>query len=364
MVRFWASILLIVGSVFFQACQTTRLSEEEKADLEAEKKRLAEEEAAWRSGYLNRIMESERLAWDVMAPLMETAADYREEETFGFIGAVFVSDLYYPEFLEKEVENAGHGRFVSIRLIFPGSPAELAGMEIGDRIVSVNGKTAPKGDSAAMFALKRVKRLLVPDEKNVIEVDRGGKQMIFEVVATKAAYYSLVVVPSSDLTLRSDGDTIWLSVRLVESMRTPEDLAFICAYALSKNVMRHSKKRGTNSFLGQVVDMAAAVHGVNTGGLFGSLGQKAYQAGFEVEADLIALFLLASTGYNIREYPVYWEDALRAESKGGFLTKTNQNRVDLMYEIIEAIEEKIAAGEEIYPEAYLSGDTTILKMDD
>lgn len=357
-------VIVLVLGVFLmmsQGCQTRSVSEEEKAARIEAAKRLAHEAALRRSGELNRIMESERRAWDTVAPLMEEAADYRANETFGYIGAVFVSELFYPDFLNQEVDRIGYGDFVSIRFVFAGSPAEKVGLEVGDKILSVNGRKVPKGNGAAIFALRKMKRLLVPGESNQIEVERDGEQLIFEVVAESAAYYGLLVAPNRERALQADGDALWLTVGLIESADGSNELAYICAYGLAQNVMRHSKKKGQNGLLGHALDLAAAVHGVNLGGLFSNMGQNAYKHGFTVEADLIALFLLASAGYDIDGYPVYWEQLLLGNSRQEFLTKLEQERIDTMYQVVAAIEAKKAAGEPLVPEGYLSGDTTIIE---
>lgn len=354
---FRAIICLLLSCVFI-GCETT----ESTALKKLEEQRRYEEAARLRAEYLVRIHEAESAVWDILHPLMQKAADYREQETFGYIGAVFVSEAFYSEFLLLEVRAEGLGPFVSTLGVHPDSPAELAGLKAGDRLVSINDVKIPKGTRSAQFANRKVKRLLKPGIPNRLVVDRGGELHELEVTPVKGSYYGVVVMPGQSMDLHVDGDVIWMSLRLIETLDDSDELSYICAYALAKSVMRHAKQKGTNEFLGQIVDIAAMVGGMNTGGLFGSMGGGMYAHGFEVEADLIALYLLASSGYQISEYPDFWDKHLRARSKKGTLKKNDQDRLDIARQIVVTLQAKLESGEIIFPKEYLSGNVSEIEL--
>lgn len=311
-----------------------------------------------RAALLGRVHDAEASVWEHLNPLVQNAANYRSEETYGYIGAAFVTENFYSELFLREVRMEGLGPYVSVLTVFPDSPAERAGLKAGDKLVSVNGTKVPKGAGATSFAAMRVKRLLKPDEPNVLEVQRGEEILQLDVLPVAGAYYAVVIVESNVIDLQVDGDVIYVGLGLVENLKKRDDLSYLCAYALAKNVMRHTKQKGKNAFLGQLLDVAAAASGVNTGGVFGSMGSQAYSHAFEVEADLIALYLLASSGYEIEGYPVFWENVLRSRSRKDTLTAKEVERIETAGKVIASIEEKRAAGEAIFPEAYLQGDVS------
>ena len=50
------------------------------------------------------------------------------------------------------------------------------------------------------------------------------------------------------------------------------DLAIVVGHELAHNVMTHSSKKMANYVLGSIVDILAAIYGVNTQGMFGQAG--------------------------------------------------------------------------------------------
>ena len=344
---FSISLFLLSG------CDTTS-----SAERKAEQARREAEEGRMRAALLGRVHDAEAAVWQILHPLIQKAANYRSEETHGYIGAAFVTEAFYGEAFVEEARAEGFGPWVTVLTVFPDSPAESAGLRAGDRLLEINGDKVPQGSRSALFAARQVKRRLEPGGPNQLVVQRGSEVIELEVQPVEGAYYGVVVVASNAVDLQVDGDVIWIGLSLVESLKSEKDLSFLCAYALAKNVMRHSKQKGKNAMLGQLLDVAAAAGGVNTGGLFGGMGGNAYSHAFEVEADLIALYLLASSGYEIDGYPEFWDKVLRGRDRKGELTAKEFERIETASKVIASIEAKQEAGAPVFPEEYLQGDVS------
>src|SRR5690606_12944000 len=113
----------------------------------------------------------------------------------------FVTEDFYSEALAEEARAEGLGGRVTTLAVFPGSPAELAGLQVGDRLVAIDGKRTPSGPRATGFAVKKLKRLLRPGEKSALEIQRGDQTLTLEVEPTKGAYYPVVVVAGGEPAL-------------------------------------------------------------------------------------------------------------------------------------------------------------------
>lgn len=332
-------------------CQSTQLSYEER-------ERRREEELALKERYLNRIQSVETSVYESMEVLADEVSDYNQDELYGFAGAIFVTDLFYPFELSGVARERGIGSRVVVRHVFEGSPADEAGLLLGDQLIRLNGKRVPRGEQGASFIVGRLKKSWLVDEPNTVVVDRNGRELTLDIEAENTVYNSIVVTPflGEEEPAYSEGKAIYFSLESLESLEEAE-LHYVCAYALVQNVMKHARMKGQNELIGGVIDVAAMLYGVNTGGVFGNLGRNAYKAGFLIESDLLALYALASAGIDISGYPAYWEERLK--DRNGQLSRVNQERLDAMSQVIKEIEVKRQTGEPIYPTEYFSGEWTL-----
>lgn len=329
------------------SCQTTTpLTPEEK-------ERLAQEEAAMKERYLKRIQSVEESCYEVLDALGPKVIEFNENEAIGYSGAIFSTGRFYPMDLEKAVVKQGMGDFVSVRYIVEGSPADEGGLLLGDRLVRMNGVKVPKGERASTFVVEKMGKLWLVDESNLLVVDRNGEEITLEIDANRSISYSVIVTPFIRDSVYAEGKAIYFPLEGMEGLEEQE-LDYICAHALVQNVMKHARMKGQNEFIGSVLDLAAAVSGVNTGGIFSSMGRNAHKAGFQIESDILALYALANAGVDISGYPDFWEEKLLSEKK--VMDRVSRERVEAMRQVVAEIEEKRLNGEPIYPTEYLAGE--------
>lgn len=319
------------------------------------KERAELNEMARENRRFEQLLELEAQVFSIMDPMMREAATYNPKESFGYVGAAFVTEAFYSDGYMQEARRAGFGPFVSVAAVSPGSPADLAGIQAGDRLISVNGKRVPRWGLGARFASQRLKKVLVPGKENKLVVERGDDRLTLEVVPERAAYYTTIVNPAATKDLRLDGDIIWMSQRLVNELKGSEDLAYTCAYSLAQSVLRHPEKRRRNGLIGGVVDAAALSAGVFTIGTMSATGHHKLDAEFSAEADTVALYLLAATGRDYEKYPEFWERLLKKQSPWGQLGKADHGRLESMGNVIATISQKQESGRFLFPDEVVSG---------
>ena len=145
--------------ISFWGCQSTQLTVEER-------ERRREEELAQRERYLNRIQSVETSIYESMELLAAEVANYNQDEIQGYSGAVFVTDLFYPFELSGIARERGIGSRVVVRHVFEGSPADEAGLMLGDQLLRLNGKRVPGGEQGASFIVGKLKKLWLVDQSN------------------------------------------------------------------------------------------------------------------------------------------------------------------------------------------------------
>ena len=99
--------------------------------------------------------------------------------------------------------------------------------------------------------------------------------------------YLALLVHGDDVNAFADGNNVFFNTGMMRFASTDFELSVVEGHEIAHNVMGHSDKKMTNYALGSVVDIFAAVYGVNTQGLFGNAAAGAYSKGFESEADYV-----------------------------------------------------------------------------
>ncbi len=196
------------------------------------------------------------LCGDQLAPVLGAAISRRRDFMFGH---------------EKEVEAAfGAGDEVTAFAVAPGSPAALAGLVAGDRIVAVNGEETPK--TSDVFEALRA----TGDGAPLLRVLRGAGTLEVAVPRTLGCSHGVRVVVASDPDTTADANRkeIVASTTLVRVARTDDELAIALAHQLAHHL------QGSALLL---------------------------DADDEPAADRMGLYLAARAGFDVSEATAFWE---------------------------------------------------------
>ena len=105
-----------------------------------------------------------------------------------------------------------------------------------------------------------------------------------------------------------------------------------------------------------LLDVAVGVFtGVNTGGLFSTMGRIAFSKDFEADSDYMGLYMAARAGYDIEIAPNFWR-RMAVEHPGSIgknymaTHPSTPERASALQESIEEIEEKLNEGRPLRPE--------------
>lgn len=120
----------------------------------------------------------------VFVQIARANADLCANAAAAYIGAMTTTIAIFPRDLQeaaRKVMGAGDG--VVVHYVAPDSPAQRAGLAIGDRIVSVNGAAIATGTAANNRYNRSIRTLPAANPVATIAVERGGAPLNFTVTA-------------------------------------------------------------------------------------------------------------------------------------------------------------------------------------
>lgn len=208
-----------------------------------------------------------------------------------------------------------HGSSAKIMEIIPNSPAESAGLRVGDLITKVNGKL-----------------FLSPENQKddgtgdaVYELIRDEYPMEITVRRKKACSYKSKLIDRPEINAFADGSSVNVTTAMMRFAQDDNELALVVGHELAHNFRGHIDAKMGNAMAGQVVGaildgILGAVLKAPTGGAMGNAmgqaGAGAYSQDFEREADYAGLYVMARAGYDISNAPNFWRRMAVANPKG------------------------------------------------
>jgi Zn-dependent protease with chaperone function len=222
---------------------------------------------------------------------------------------------------------------IAVSALVPGSAASVA-LAPGDAIAAIGDKRtadivaegdAPLRDSAfELFAAQ-------PDGAALLlTVIRDGRERALTLDVPTGCRALVEIRSVSGLNARSDGRVIQINYGLA-AQATDDELAVVFAHEMGHLVLEHRRR------------LSSA--GVEKG-FFGEFGRnQQLNRQVEVEADRIAVHLLANAGYDPAIAPRFWRSSVGRRASGGMLRSSTYPSAEARAQLIEReIAEYLGAG--------------------
>lgn len=350
-------ILALIGvlSLVLTGCATptTRAPDtDEKAVDEETRKQLA---IMYETGlkYHNHTMV-------VAYPLLKAAVPLCPEDIAPTLGLDPVNKYTLSKSMRPILEETyGIGDELVVLTIPPGSPADHAGLARGDTILALEGQAPIIGQGAAEEWRSLEEELLADRQSVTLTVRRDGMQSDVRIEPEDICNYTVFENFNDAVNAYATGEALLITAGLLRFVENDEELAMVIAHEIAHNAMQHMKAKKKNYAAGSILDVAAAIAGVNTGGTFGSIGAASHSKDFEAEADYVGLYIMALAGMRIDDAPRLWRRMAATQSaSSGILAShpTTSERYVAMDMAIEEISHKQANGEELVPNYERAGD--------
>jgi hypothetical protein len=271
-------------------------------------------------------------------------------KTGGFL--VQALDQYDQRFRDAAKSTFGLDDHVAVLAIAPGSPAERAGLAVGDRLVAVNDQpmplaasSSPRGSYATIeSALDLIQQALDRGDATLaITRDGAPRSIVIHPIAGCGVRVQLVA--SSRLDAFADDRYASVSTAMARYANDDAELAFVVGHELAHGFLRHQ---------------ALLSRDTGSAGLPGNRrAPSRLVLETERQADEVALYMLARAGFDIAGIPNFLRRLADSQGPGlGFATDhpSSRQRIAAAQATIAEIGRKRAAGEPLMPRASLPGN--------
>lgn len=187
---------------------------------------------------------------------------------------------------------------VAIEGVVPGSPADSAGLRADDTLVRVGTVTVADiggtpNTTDRLVAAQTAIAALPAEAPMSVSVLRGGTPVDVVIQPVPACLSRFELRLADDFNGLADGTMVQMSSSYLETY--PEDqVAAAMAHELAHNILRHRER--------------LEAIGVDWGLLAGFGGNVKYFRQAEIQADILAVSLLANAGYDVFTSVRFWED--------------------------------------------------------
>ena len=341
-------VLLVFLFVLGCAPTTKKIAVDDvAAELEAKKQR----ELAVRSMYEDRLR-LWRVAHRIKTKASAVCGDQVNYES-GFFPAT--SFIFGEDLKEAAQQAVNLSDVIKIVDVHPDSPAQTAGLKAGDIPLSLNDWKLPIGKDSLKLTAEKYEEITKTGKSFNARVLRDGKEETLTITPEKSCNFAVAMSNDTIINAFADGKRIIVTRGLMRFTKDDTELALVVSHELAHNAMRHIDAKKTNWALGSILDILAAVYGVNTQGGFGNLAGQAFSQDFEAEADYVGLYMMAHAAFDIDNAPNFWRrmaEAIPASIRTNFTAShpATPHRFVALEKAVQEIRKKQKEGVALTPE--------------
>ncbi len=139
----------------------------------------------------------------------------------------------------------GLDRYPMLLALVPGSAAALAGLQVGDELIRVEGRSmleSANGPASMTGVTKANDALQAALTRGPVRltVARNGVEREVRLSVTLGCASYVELIPGRSLNARADGIIVQLTSAVVAETRDDDELAFVISHEMSHNILKHS----------------------------------------------------------------------------------------------------------------------------
>ena len=324
---------------------TTEVARGDRSAVAAERERQL---ALYLDTWLDRRGRVEELAHPILVANAELCGD-RVAPVLG-ISWVTRGDLGWgmEDYRDALEDRYGVARRPTVVNVVEGGPADRAGLERWDVLVSLDGTPVPVdrwyADTRDEFA--DALREAAADGRIEVAVEREGRRISHAVNPATACASSVHLVEDDAVNAFADGRDVYVTMGMYRFVEKDLEMQAVIAHELAHNAEGHVARSIGNTAIGVILDAAVdAATGTDTGGAFGELAGLVFSKEFEREADYVSMYMLERAGIDAVEVPDFWRRIGVENPDAVVIAHTHPTTAERFVNLDEAYREIVAKRE-------------------
>lgn len=196
---------------------------------------------------------------------------------------------------DEAAARLGLGQHVGVMAVVDGSPAQKAGLQAGDQLLSINGRALAKiaidgkPSRAPVDAVQRMLSGAMQAGTVTLRVSSPQGERTVSFAAELGCPSNAEFDTGDDVNAWADGSRVMISAGLLRRCATDDDLALVVAHEMAHNVLHHRAR-------------LAAMRTANGTALSAERIAAEFRA-TEVDADRLGVLLVGGAGYDLSGAP-------------------------------------------------------------
>jgi hypothetical protein len=243
----------------------------------------------------------------VAAPLLVNNTELCKGNARNLLGFTAKNKYSYSADLADEAQAVlGLDDRLQVMGVLSGSGAAKAGVRRGDKLLAIEGKPAPVGANAERQTAGILLPLMNSRPSVKLNVLRGSTDTALTIPLTRACAFGVELGNADHVNAYNDGRRVMVTRGMMNFAQTDTELAYVLAKELAHNSLRHAAKQNISGTVGDIIDNLTRMQPDLTS-MAGTGGIKPMPSEMDVEADKVALYMLARAGYSIDNAARFWQ---------------------------------------------------------
>ena len=243
----------------------------------------------------------------VSAPLLLNNTELCKKNARNLLGFTAKNRYSYSnEYANAAQRSLGLDDRLQVMGVLAGGGAARAGVQRGDILLAVDGKSLPKGEAAERETASILAPMMNGRSNIALTALRDGARVSLNIPLTYACAFGIELGNTENVAAYSDGHRVLITRGMLNAVRTDNELAFVLAKEMAHNALSHSTRQRTSATIGGIIDNLTRIRpDMSTMGGMGGL--RPMPQDLDAMADKLSLYMLARAGYDIDQAVPFWQ---------------------------------------------------------